>query len=332
MSRRTFLLMLFAVLAALSIVELVIRRQRVKETTRPLGQIAPQDSVWIAPDTSRIPVSEEGSLVRYGRMLISNTAYYLGPRGKVAHISNGMNCQNCHLDAGTKPFGNNYGGVFSTYPKFRERRGAVETIVQRINDCFQRSLGGSELDSTGHEMQAILAYIKWVGYNVSRGKKPYGSGIWQPQYLDRAADSARGEVVYANKCSKCHGPEGRGLMNPDSTTYLYPPLWGDNSYNSGAGLFRLSRFAGYVRDNMPLGASYKNRQLSEEEAWDVAAYVNSKPRPRKTFRHDWPNIALKPVDHPFGPYSDSFPELQHRLGPFKPIQLVREASLKKKSS
>jgi thiosulfate dehydrogenase len=288
--------------------------------------------LWAAPDSSRIPHSKEGDLIRYGRLLIANTSDYFGPHGTISRGANGMNCQNCHLDAGTKPWGNNYGGVFSTYPKFRERRGAVETVVQRVNDCFQRSLNGTALDSNSYEMQAILAYMKWLGANIAKGKKPPGSGIQQPVFLNRAADPQKGELVYVSKCQRCHGPDGQGMLRPpDSTKYLYPPLWGVHSYNTGAGLYRLSRFAGYVRDNMPFGASYHSAQLTDEESWDVAAFVNSKPRPTKVFKKDWPDISLKPFDHPFGPYTDSFSEQQHKYGPFGPIQKAKQMMAKKKT-
>ncbi|HEY4877034.1 MAG TPA: c-type cytochrome, partial [Puia sp.] len=182
-----------------------------------------------------------------------------------------------------------------------------------------------------HEMHAIVAYMKWVGQNVNKGKKPIGSGIKQPGFLNRAADTSKGKIVYEQKCTKCHGVNGEGTLKPGASTYLYPPLWGKNSYNTGAGLYRLSRFAGYVKDNMPLGSNYKNTQLTDEEAWDIAAYVNAKPRPEKFFKQDWPNIALKPVDHPFGPYTDSFSEQQHKFGPFTPIQKAKEKSAKKKT-
>ena len=290
------------------------------------------ENIWIAPDTSSIPNNNDGDMIRYGRALIMNTAFYLGPNGKISHSTNGMNCQNCHLDAGTKTWGNNYGGVYSTYPKFRERRGAVENIFQRVNDCMERSLNGNGLDSNSREMQSILAYIKWLGKDVSKGQKPVGSGIHQLLFLNRPADEQKGKIVYETKCVTCHGNDGQGKFNADSITYLYPPLWGKHSYNTGAGLYRLSRFAGYVKDNMPFGSTYKNTQLSDEEAWDVAAYINSQPRPGKDISKDWPNIALKPYDHPFGPYTDSFPEQQHKYGPFAPIQKAKENAGKKKSS
>jgi thiosulfate dehydrogenase len=109
------------------------------------------------------------------------------------------------------------------------------------------------------------------------------------------------------------------MLNAQKNEYIYPPLWGKNSYNDGAGLYRLSRFAGYVKSNMPLGATHKTPQLSDEEAWDVAAYVNSKPRPHKDQSQDWPDAAKKPIDFPFGPFADKFSEEQHKYGPFEPI-------------
>ena len=118
-----------------------------------------KSDLWQAPDTLEIVNEANAEQIFYGRSLIKNTSLYLGPNGSVAHSSNGMNCQNCHLDAGTKAFGNNYSGVASTYPKFRERSGAMENIYKRVNDCFERSLNGQELDTLGKEMQAIKAYI-----------------------------------------------------------------------------------------------------------------------------------------------------------------------------
>ncbi len=303
-----------------------------KANSAPKPSPAATALVWIAPDTNSIPATEEGALIRYGRLLIANTAFYFGPKGKIAHSANGMNCQNCHLDAGTKPWGNNYAGVFSTYPRFRERRGSIENIFQRINDCFQRSLNGKTLDSNSREMQAMLAYMKWLGEGIPKGKKPAGSGLQQLPFPDRAADPQKGKWVYEKQCTVCHGVKGEGILKPGSVTYLYPPLWGDHSYNTGAGLYRLSRFAGYVKDNMPFGSSYKYNKLSNEEAWDVAAFVNSQPRPHTVFKKDWPDISIKPFDHPFGPYTDGFSEQQHKYGPYEPIRKTKESMAAKKAA
>lgn len=279
---------------------------------------------WIAPDINRLPDNAEGELIRYGRNLIAETAWFLGPQGKVARISNGMNCQNCHLEAGTKLYGNNYSAVFPMYPLFRARSGTVENIYKRVNDCLERSLNGKALDTNGREMQAIAAYINWLGKNVPLKVKPAEAGIRTITMLDRPADPAKGNIIYNLKCVRCHGANGAGVWQADSGIYVYPPLWGENSYTTAAGLFRLSRFAGFVKDNMPFGVSYDNPELTNEEAWDVAAFINSQPRPVKNFEKDWPDVSGKPFDYPFKPYSDSFSERQHKYGPFPPIIEARQ--------
>jgi len=274
---------------------------------------------WIAPDVSTIADPVQKEQVEYGKELIAHTSRYLGPQGSVMQISNGMNCQNCHLQAGTAVFGNNYGSVASQYPKFRARSGTKEGIEKRVNDCFERSLNGKALAEDGKEMKAIVAYINFLGSNVAKGEKAAGSGFKDLPYLERAADPVLGKAVYAGKCQSCHQPDGSGVLNPDKSEYTFPPLWGKNSYNDGAGLYRISNFAKYVKNNMPMGVTHESTVLTDEEAWDVAAYINSQSRPHINVPKDWPDQSKKPVDHPFGPYSDSFSEKQHKFGPFKPI-------------
>lgn len=309
----------------------------IMEATNNPEQKIPElkQGAWVAPSLflDRTLEGKERELVIYGEELIANTSKYLGPKGSVAAVTNGMNCQNCHLNAGRKSWGNNYGAVAANYPKFRDRSGSIETVYKRVSDCMERSLNGKTLDSNSKEMQAMMAYIKWVGHAVEKDSIPKGSGIQPPVYLERAASPEKGSAVYSAKCQSCHGANGEGLLAVDGKSYTYPPLWGSNSYNSGAGLFRLSRFAGYVRDNMPLNqASHNAPALSDEDAWDVAAFVNSKPRPGKDLSGDWPNISKKPIDHPFGPYADGFSETQHKYGPFKPIIEARKKQQKQKSA
>ncbi len=274
---------------------------------------------WTAPDISSISDDKQKEQVEYGKELIAHTAKYLGPNGSVMKISNGMNCQNCHLQAGTVVFGNNYGSVASLYPKFRARSGTVENVYKRINDCIERSLNGKAIDTLGKEMQAIAAYINFVGSNVEKGKKAAGSGFKDLAWLDRAADPEKGMTVYTAKCQSCHQANGEGAFTPDKTEYIYPALWGSNSFNDGAGLYRISNFAKYVKYNMPQGITHQSPQLTDEEAWDVAAFVISQTRPHINVPKDWPDISKKPVDHPFGPYADAFTEKQHKYGPFKLI-------------
>ena len=287
-------------------------------------QAQPVSAFWQPADVFAISNKKKSDEVLYGRDLIIHTAYYLGPRGRIAQQTNGLNCQNCHLDAGTKPFGNNYGSVASTYPKVRARSGKMESIEKRINDCFERSLNGKPLKENSKEMRAMVAYIKFLGENVPKGEKAAGSGLKDIPLLARAADPQKGKAVYDLRCASCHQVNGQGIIDGIGQSYVYPPLWGSHSFNDAAGLSRISNMAKYVKYNMPLGVSHDAPELSDEDAWDVAAYIESKPRPHKPTPKDWPDITKKPMDHPFGPYADQFSELQHKYGPFTAMKKAKK--------
>ncbi|MEI8060609.1 MAG: c-type cytochrome, partial [Ferruginibacter sp.] len=274
---------------------------------------------WKAVDINSISDTTLKQQVQYGKELIVHTAKYFGPKGIVIKSTNGLNCQNCHPQAGTAIFGNNFGSVASMYPKFKARSGTKENLAKKVNDCFERSLNGKTIDTTGKEMQAMLAYINFIGSNVIKGTKAVGSGPKDLPYLDRAADSTNGSIVFNTKCKSCHQYNGQGLLNADSTEFIYPALWGKNSFNDAAGIIHISLFAKFVKNNMPVGTTYAKPQLTDEEAWDVAAFIISQPRPHMATPKDWPDIKTKPIDHPIGPYADTFSVSQHKYGPFKMI-------------
>jgi thiosulfate dehydrogenase len=298
-----------------------------------LSELFSQEHVWTAPDTSSIPNNEEGKLIRYGHTLIIHTAKYFGPNGSLSKSTNGLNCQNCHLDAGRRPYGNNLGSTSTTYPKFLPRAGSVVTIAQKVNECFSRSLNGTPIDTTGKEMQAYIAYIKWLGKDFNKGKKLAGSeGIKAPHFINRAADPEKGKLVFEQFCARCHGADGQGQLAIDvlkdelkqqggtatkEDLYYYPPLWGSHSFNAVATLYRLSKLAGFVKNNMPYPVDYNSSVLTDEQAWDVAAFVNSRERPVKDHSKDYASdISKKPYDFPFSPYADKFTQEQHKFGPY----------------
>lgn len=276
-----------------------------------------EDSLnWYPPDIYSLRNFPGSDTILYGRDLVLHTAKYLGPKGTLVKKSNGMNCGNCHLDAGTRFNGFALSAAAANYPKFRPRNYRVESIEYRINECFTRSLNGQKLDSQGREMQAMVAYIRWLGKDVLKNTSPYGSGVPKIEMLVRAASPANGQKIFAAKCISCHGVNGQGLLTLDSTEYTYPPLWGKNSYNVSAGMYRLSSLAAFIKYNMPYTTSQSQPQLTDEEAWDVAAFINSQPRTEIFFTQDWLKIETKPFDFPFGPYADSISEMQHKYGPY----------------
>jgi thiosulfate dehydrogenase len=185
-------------------------------------------------------------------------------------------------------------------------------------------MNGRPLPLQAAEMQAFVGYIKFLSTGVPAGQQLPGLGAGRMPELDRAADPARGAPIYTRACTACHGADGSGLRRSLPTVdlgYMIPPLWGSDSFNDGAGMMRLITAANFVHFNMPHGADYLNPQLSAEEAWDVAAYMISQPRPHKDgLDRDYPDLLQKPVDTPYGPYADGFSEQQHKYGPFAPIR------------
>jgi thiosulfate dehydrogenase len=283
--------------------------------------------IWTVPEIGALPNNANGRLVRRGRDLIAATYAYIGPevadRAK-RFAGNNLACASCHLQAGTKKFGIPLFGLFGEFPRYSARSGAQMTIEDRLNSCMTRSMSGRALPVGAPEMQAMVAYIKFLSTGVAPGQLLPGMGTGKMPELDRPADPVRGERGYANACLTCHGPNGAGIRRSLPTTdlgYMVPPLWGSDSFNDGAGMARLIAAANFIHFNMPHGVDYLNPQLSPEQAWDIAAYVISQPRPHKAgLDKDFPDLLEKPVDAPYGPYADGFSEQQHKYGPFAPIR------------
>lgn len=303
-------------------------------TVFSVAELLAEEKIWTAPEASALPSGEEGKQILYGKELLIHTSKYFGPNGKLDKSTNGLSCQSCHLDAGTRPFGNNLGAASTTYPRFLARTGHVVSLAGKVNECFSRSLNGSPIDTNSREMQAYVAYINWLGTTYHKKEKPVGSnGIKPPHFIDRAADPMQGKVSYDMYCARCHGAEGKGYTYAEvmkditkqqggtatsDDLFYYPPLWGDNSYNAVATLYRVSKLAGYIYNNMPYPTDYKKPLLTLEQAWDIAAYVNSQKRPVKDYSKDYiSDISKKPYDFPFPPFSDGFTEDQHKYGPYQ---------------
>lgn len=282
---------------------------------------------WRVPDIEKLPDDEWGKAVRYGRDLISKTASIIGPEVKDParrYAGNNLNCQNCHIAAGTREYGIPFVGVFADFPKYRARTGNVGTIEDRIQGCMERSMNGRPLPVNGPEMIAIVSYMKFLSTGRPVGEPTPGRRAGHMPELDRAADPMRGRAIFNARCAACHGADGQGQRVGkvgDGKGYLFPPLWGPDSFNDGAGMNSLIDAANFIHSNMPQGTTWQNPSVSPEDAWDVAAYIDSQPRPRlANLGRDYPNKLEKPVDTPYGPYADHFSPAQHKFGPFAPIR------------
>jgi thiosulfate dehydrogenase len=287
---------------------------------------------WPAPDADARPHGALKQTVLYGRRVFSETSGVIGPEVRdpsMRYAGNNLSCQSCHLQAGTQRYGMPMIGVYGLFPVYIARENEVRTIEDRIQGCMERSMNGRSLPVDGREMKALVAYMQFLSTGVPPGKPVEGRGTPALPLLDRAASPDRGAEVYAQRCVMCHQRDGQGLRkgrHGDRKGYLYPPLWGPDSFNDGAGMHRLIASASFIRANMPFGTRYNAPVLSVEEAWDVAAYINSQPRPaRANLELDYPDRTRKPVDAPFPPFADEFPLTQHRLGPFRPILDARES-------
>lgn len=288
---------------------------------------APADPIWSVPEIGTLPDNEQNRLIRRGRDLITATYAHIGPAvadEAKRYAGNNLACTNCHLNAGMKKFGIPLWGLWDEFPQYSKRSGTEISIEDRINSCMTRSMNGKPLPVDSPEMQAFAAYIKFLSTDVKPGEKLSGLGAGQMPELKRPADPVRGQRVYARACAQCHMPNGQGLprsRKDPALGYINPPLWGPDSFNDGAGMARLTNAANFIHFNMPNGTSYNEPRLSQQDAWDVAAYVISQPRPKLAgLDKDFPDLLLKPVDAPYGPYADGFSQKQHQFGPFGPIK------------
>ncbi len=214
------------------------------------------------------------------------------------HVGADMSCASCHLNAGTVADGSPYVGVSAFFPSYQPRAGKDVTMEDRINGCFRRSMNGKPLANDSREMKAMLAYFDWMRGETKPGDKVAGRGVGKVDpALTPNADN--GKKVYDAQCALCHGADGEGLKDSRGRV-VYPPLWGERSFNIGAGMARSFTAAGFVQRNMPIGMHEKfplgQGGLSDQDALDVAEYFSHQPRPDFPDKvKDWPKDP-KPKD------------------------------------
>lgn len=296
----------------------------------PSGPWQPRNVKTDLEDHSKAP------LIQLGHDLVTQTPELIGPLATdelKQYAGNNLTCQSCHLEAGTKPGSGSFVGVFNRFPQFRGRENKEGTLAERVNGCMERSMNGRALPEGSLEMQAIVAYMEWLSEDVPEEMESIYKGYVKVEIPDIKADINIGKSVFTKHCVICHGTDGQGQRPDDKSRYVYPPLWGKDTYNHGAGMHRVITAAQFIKGNMPyLQATYDKPILTDEEAYHVAAYINSFDRPLKgNPEADFPNKKLKPVSTPYGPWADNFSAEQHKYGPFQPIMAFyeKEYGLKK---
>jgi len=238
-----------------------------------------------APSLADIPQGASGDSIRRGQQYLDDTARQLPGNTRAQ-----MNCTSCHIDNGLTAGASPWIGIAARFPQYSARTAKMETLADRINDCFERSMNGTALPADSPAMADILDYMHWLSIGYPQGAKIDGQGI-APLVLDRPPDPQAGKAIFASQCAACHQPNGEGLMV--NGKIVFPPLWGDASFNIAAGMARLYTAAGFVKAKMPQG---QEGSLTDRQAWDVAAYFSQQPRPDFPGKSgDWPG-GHKPAD------------------------------------
>ena len=192
----------------------------------------------------------------------------LATRDSLPHnVGNSLRCASCHLDNGLRRNAMPWVGTYARFPQYRARSGKVDLIEDRVNDCFERSMNGKALSPSGRNMGDIVAYLAFLSNGIPVGAQMEGQGLARLKPLN--GDLKRGVAIFASTCTRCHGANGQG-------TSLAPPLWGPHSYNVGAGMANIITAASFIHALMPIDRA---QQLTEQQAFDVATYINTRPRP-----------------------------------------------------
>lgn len=265
-----------------------------------------QTQPWIEPSASAIPSGEQGELIRYGIDLLTDTSRRIGPLvadKSMRHSRNNLNCVSCHQAGpsglpGTKQYSLPFVNVVNDYPKLDIKNMKITSLEMRIAGML--GAGESPIKPDSREMQAMVAYMAWLGSQAKAGMQMQGTGLKENLKMPaRAADPVRGGKLYDAKCASCHGPAGLGIKNADFATsggYQFPPIAGDDTYDDGGHMYMVPLMTRFLYVNMPLGATAKQPQLTVQDAYDIAAYVNSDlPRRHNPGRiHAYPDPAFRP--------------------------------------
>lgn len=245
----------------------VTARPAFDKAYRPLPQ---SPAEFTPPPLDAIPPGPDGDAVWQGLQLLQHTRALAGK-----YVGNDLSCVNCHVNQGRRADSAPMWAAYVTYPKYRSKNRKINTLAERIQGCFTYSMNGKPPAADSPEMKALVTYFHWLATGLPVGITPKGAGYPRLAAPPRPASIARGKQVFAGDCAMCHGDSGQGRVV--RTTRVFPPLWGPRSFNWGAGMSKISAAAAFVHANMPYGGG---RQLTLQQAWDVAAFLDSHSRPQ----------------------------------------------------
>ncbi len=244
-------------------------------------------TAWQVPlnplEDKTLDASPLASEIRWGFQLFTDT-----PKHAPQFVGGTMSCGNCHLNAGQRERALPLVAVAGMFPEYNGRASRLITLADRIVDCFMRSenapgRGTDHLPTpTSKEVLALNAYITWLSKGQPVGRNPSwrGQNTIPPAKLLKMSevDPKRGEAIFNERCTSCHGEDGQGKAIGDKKA---GPLWGPNSWNDGAGAARIYTLAGIIRYTMPY---LDPGSLTDEEAQHVAAFITSQSRPVYPFK------------------------------------------------
>lgn len=240
-------------------------------TVAPAAAAKPTEVTFTPPAESSIPAGPLGVVIRQGRAIFTDT-----PARARAYVGNSLSCSNCHLDAGRRADSAPLWGAWGVYPQYRKKNGHVNTFGERLQGCFRFSMNGKAPPLDSPEMVALQTYAWWMARGAPVGVKLKGAGYPKQGFKPpQPPDYARGEKVYAANCALCHGSDGQGQRA--AGRQVFPPLWGPQSFNWGAGMHQLDNAAAFIKANMPFS---RGDTLSDQDAWDVAMFMDSHERPQ----------------------------------------------------
>ena len=238
---------------------------------RPRAVVDSTGKIFTPPPESAMPAGPFGDAVRQGRDIFVHTREYAK-----AYVGNGLRCSNCHLDAGRLAHSAPLWGAYVAYPQYRRKNGHVNSLGERIQGCFRFSMNGKAPPLDSPEMIALESYAYWLATGAPVGARLAGAGYPKQGFRPpQPPDYARGKAVFVRDCALCHGADGQGQRAAGRD--VFPPLWGPDSFNWGAGMAQLDNAAAFIKANMPLS---RGGSLSDQDAWDVAMYIDGHERPQ----------------------------------------------------